>query len=62
MRLTSCFVLTVGKDMSVHVTGANEAYCIDKNHPKFQNNPSQLTMNWEGVISELHTLNIKFNL
>lgn len=55
-------MLTVSKDMSVHVTGANEASCIDKNHPKFQNNLTWLTMNWEAVIYELYTLNIKFNL
>lgn len=62
MRLTSCFVLTVGKDMSVHVTGADEASCIDKYHPKFQNNLARLTKNWAGVIYELCTLNVRFVL
>lgn len=38
MRLTSFFVLTVGKDKSLLVTDADETSCIDRNCPEFQNN------------------------
>lgn len=34
MRLTSCFVLTVGKDLSVLVTDADETSCSDRKYFK----------------------------
>lgn len=55
-------MLTVGKDMSVHVTGADEASCIDKYRPMFQNNLTRLTKNWASVIYELYALNFRFVL